>query len=122
MLQQRVTLIEQLRKGQSAPVHVLDEISKSLPDRLWLTRHEADRRRLRDQRHDRVADRACPTSSPTWRRRAGSRSRSRSSTARCTGRQGGDLIKFPIKAQFVDPEAPPDRRRRRPAAAPRRGE
>ena len=36
-LQQRVTLIEQLRRGQSAPVHVLDEISKSLPDRLWLT-------------------------------------------------------------------------------------
>jgi type IV pilus assembly protein PilN len=37
MLTQRVTLIEQLRRGQSAPVHVLDEISKSLPDRLWLT-------------------------------------------------------------------------------------
>jgi type IV pilus assembly protein PilN len=36
-LTQRVTLIEQLRKGQSAPVHVLDEVSKSLPDRLWLT-------------------------------------------------------------------------------------
>jgi type IV pilus assembly protein PilN len=35
-LQQRVTLIEQLRKGQSGPVHLLDEISKSLPDRLWL--------------------------------------------------------------------------------------
>ena len=36
-LTQRVTLIEQLRRGQSAPVHVLDEISQSLPDRLWLT-------------------------------------------------------------------------------------
>jgi type IV pilus assembly protein PilN len=36
-LTQRVTLIEQLRRGQSAPVHVIDEISKSLPDRLWLT-------------------------------------------------------------------------------------
>jgi type IV pilus assembly protein PilN len=36
-LTQRVTLIEQLRRGQSAPVHVLDEISKSMPDRLWLT-------------------------------------------------------------------------------------
>jgi type IV pilus assembly protein PilN len=36
-LTQRVTLIEQLRKGQSAPVHVLDEISKSLPERVWLT-------------------------------------------------------------------------------------
>lgn len=35
-LQQRVTLIEQLRHGQTAPVHVLDEVSKSIPDRLWL--------------------------------------------------------------------------------------
>jgi type IV pilus assembly protein PilN len=36
VLQQRVTLIEQLRRGQTAPVHVLDEVSKALPDRLWL--------------------------------------------------------------------------------------
>ena len=36
-LQQRVTLIEELRKGQSSPVHVLDAISRSLPDLLWLT-------------------------------------------------------------------------------------
>jgi type IV pilus assembly protein PilN len=35
-LQQRVTLIEQLRRGQSTPVHVLDEVSKAVPDRLWL--------------------------------------------------------------------------------------
>src|SRR5688572_7322135 len=36
-LQQRVTLIEQLRSGQTASVHVLDKVSRSLPDRLWLT-------------------------------------------------------------------------------------
>jgi len=36
-LQQRVTLIEQLRRGQTGPVHVLDEISKAVPERLWLT-------------------------------------------------------------------------------------
>jgi type IV pilus assembly protein PilN len=35
-LQQRVSLIEQLRKGQTGPVHFLDELSKALPDRLWL--------------------------------------------------------------------------------------
>jgi len=35
-LQQRVTIIEQLRKGQTAPVHILDEVSKAVPDRLWL--------------------------------------------------------------------------------------
>ncbi len=35
-LQQRVSLIEQLRRGQTGPVHILDEVSKALPDRLWL--------------------------------------------------------------------------------------
>jgi type IV pilus assembly protein PilN len=36
-LQQRVVLIEQLRKGQIGPVHMLDQISRSLPPMLWLT-------------------------------------------------------------------------------------
>ena len=36
-LQQRVTLIEQLRRGQSGPVHMVDEVSKAIPDRMWLT-------------------------------------------------------------------------------------
>src|SRR4051812_31881647 len=36
-LQQRVLLIEQLRKGQTGPVHMLDQISKALPQLLWLT-------------------------------------------------------------------------------------
>lgn len=35
-LQQRVTLIEQLRKGQTGPVHLLDAVSRSLPDAMWL--------------------------------------------------------------------------------------
>ena len=54
-LTQRVTLIEQLRRGQSAPVHVLDEISKSLPDRLWLTDLKQVGQRLHAQRLCRVA-------------------------------------------------------------------
>jgi type IV pilus assembly protein PilN len=37
-LQERVTLIEELRRGQNAPVHMLDQISRALPDMLWLTR------------------------------------------------------------------------------------
>lgn len=35
-LTQRVALIEQLRQGQTGPVHMLDEISRALPERLWL--------------------------------------------------------------------------------------
>jgi len=36
-LQQRVGLIEELRKDREGPVHMLDEISRSLPDMLWLS-------------------------------------------------------------------------------------
>ena len=36
-LRQRVSLIEQLRGGQSVPVQMLDHVSRSMPDMLWLT-------------------------------------------------------------------------------------
>ena len=36
-LQQRVALIETLRKGQTGPVHMLDQLSRALPPMLWLT-------------------------------------------------------------------------------------
>lgn len=37
LLEARVALIDELRKGQSAPVHMVDQLSKSLPDMTWLT-------------------------------------------------------------------------------------
>jgi len=36
-LQQRVALIEELRRGQTGPVHMLDQVSRALPPMLWLT-------------------------------------------------------------------------------------
>ena len=36
-LQQRVSLIDELRKGQNAPVHMIDQVSRALPDMTWLT-------------------------------------------------------------------------------------
>ena len=36
-LQQRVGLIEELRKGREGPVRMLDEISRSLPEMVWLS-------------------------------------------------------------------------------------
>jgi type IV pilus assembly protein PilN len=36
-LQQRVALIDELRKGQNAPVHMIDQISRALPEMTWLT-------------------------------------------------------------------------------------
>jgi Tfp pilus assembly protein PilN len=41
-LQQRVALIEDLRSGQSVPVQLLDHVSRSLPEMLWLTGFEQD--------------------------------------------------------------------------------
>ena len=35
--QQRVSLIDDLRRGQTAPVHIIDQISRSLPELTWLT-------------------------------------------------------------------------------------
>jgi type IV pilus assembly protein PilN len=35
-LQQRVGLIEQLRTAQTGPVHMLDQISRALPQMVWL--------------------------------------------------------------------------------------
>ena len=37
ILDAKVKLIEELKSQQSGPVHMLDEISKALPDRVWLT-------------------------------------------------------------------------------------
>jgi type IV pilus assembly protein PilN len=34
--EEKIGIIQQLRKNQSGPVHLLEEISKSLPDRVWL--------------------------------------------------------------------------------------
>jgi type IV pilus assembly protein PilN len=41
-LQERVSLIERLRTGQSIPVQLLDHVSRSLPDMLWLTDLQQD--------------------------------------------------------------------------------
>ncbi len=35
-LQERVALIDELRRGQNAPVHMIDQISRSLPEMTWL--------------------------------------------------------------------------------------
>ena len=39
--QRKVDLIERLKAEQSAPVHMLDEVSKALPDFVWLTALES---------------------------------------------------------------------------------
>lgn len=37
MLEARLALIDELRRGQNAPVHMIDQVSRALPDMTWLT-------------------------------------------------------------------------------------
>ena len=37
LLQARLDLIDSLRQGQNAPVHMVDQVSRALPDMTWLT-------------------------------------------------------------------------------------
>jgi type IV pilus assembly protein PilN len=47
ILENKVLVIEQLRLAQKSPVHMMDEISKALPDFVWLTSMEETRGSLR---------------------------------------------------------------------------
>ncbi|MCC7416040.1 MAG: PilN domain-containing protein [Acidobacteria bacterium] len=47
-LQQRVVLIEQLRKDQTGPVHLLDQVSRALPPMVWLDALRQDPRQPAD--------------------------------------------------------------------------
>jgi type IV pilus assembly protein PilN len=108
MLQQRVSLIEELRKGQSSPVHILDEISKSLPERLWLNEmSQVDAEFTMSGVTDSltaVSDFVANLEATRWFRKPVEIVDSQVQT----DAKAGDLIKFQIKAQFVDPTAPPD--------------
>jgi type IV pilus assembly protein PilN len=104
-LQQRVVLIEQLRKGQTGPVHMLDQISRSLPPMLWLTE-------LKQTGSDVVIDGKCTTLtglSEFVSNLEGSGYFKRSveivnTTSEATSQPAGELIKFTIKGVFQQPD------------------
>jgi type IV pilus assembly protein PilN len=107
-LQQRVVLIEQLRSGQTGPVHMLDQISRALPPMLWLTE-------LKQIGSDVVIDGRCTTLTGlsdfvSNLEASGYFKRSIeivSTQTETITQPPGELIKFSIKAQFQRPgEAP----------------
>jgi type IV pilus assembly protein PilN len=107
-LQQRVVLIEQLRSGQTGPVHMLDQISRALPPMLWLTE-------LKQIGSDVVIDGRCTTLTGlsdfvSTLEASGYFKRSIeivSTQTETITQPPGELIKFSIKAQFQRPgEAP----------------
>jgi type IV pilus assembly protein PilN len=103
-LQQRVVLIEQLRKGQTGPVHMLDQISRALPPMLWLTE-------VKQTATDIVIDGKCTTpigvsdfvanleASGYFKRSI----EIVSTTTEPMQQPQGELIKFSIKAIFQQP-------------------
>jgi len=113
VLQQRVSLIEQLRKGQAAPVHLLDEISRSLPERLWLnelsqTGPEFTMSGVTDSLTA-VSDFVANLENTRWFQKPVEILDSQVQT----DSTGADLIKFQVKAAFADPASRPA-----PAAPP----
>jgi len=115
-LQQRVTLIEQLRQGQFASVHVLDKISRSLPERLWLNDMKQTGAEFTiggfSTSMTALSDFVANLESTRWFERPVEIVDSQVQT----DAKAGDLVKFSIKATFTDPTAPA-----RPAAPGGRG-
>ena len=107
-LQQRVVLIEQLRKSQTGPVHMLDQISRSLPPMMWLTG-------LKQVGPDVVIDGRCTTLTGlsdfvASLEATGYFKRSVeivSTQTETISAAPGELIKFSLKAQFLPPGAAP---------------
>jgi type IV pilus assembly protein PilN len=108
-LQQRVALIEQLKKGQTGPVHMLDQISRALPPMLWLTE-------LKQTNDDIQIEGKCTNQTAVAElisnlEASGYFKRSIdivSTTAEASAQApSGELIKFTLKAAFKQPEAAP---------------
>jgi type IV pilus assembly protein PilN len=105
-LQQRVTLIEQLRRGQSGPVHMLDEISRSLPERLWLTEMSQKGQEITlagmTTSMTGLSDLIAGLESSSWFKKPVDIIDSQVASDPKTG----DLVKFSVKATFHNPDAP----------------
>jgi type IV pilus assembly protein PilN len=107
-LQQRVVLIEQLRKGQTGPVHMLDQVSRSMPPMLWLTE-------MKQTGDDVVIDGRTTvltslTDFVTNLEASGYFKKSIdivNTTTEAGQANAAELIKFTIKASFAQPESKP---------------
>jgi type IV pilus assembly protein PilN len=103
-LQQRVVLIEQLRKSQTGPVHMLDQISRALPPMFWLTE-------LKQVGADVIIDGRCTTLTALSDfvanlERSGYFKKSVeivSTQAETINVAPGELVRFSVKAQFLQP-------------------
>ena len=124
-LEQRVALIDELRKGQNAPVHMIDQVSRALPEMTWMTE-------LRQDGYEVTIEGRCLTLT-SLSDFIGNLESSRyfqrpveiidSAVVPSDAKGGPDLIKFTVKGVFqmagIDSTPPPPGTRK--AAPPRRG-
>ena len=107
-LRQRVALIEELQRGRSAPVHMLDEISRSVPDRLWLTSIDQIEGALTIEGRTTVltalSDFVASLESSGYFKRPVEIVNSQVETQQTT-----ELVRFTVKAAFEAPQATADR-------------
>jgi type IV pilus assembly protein PilN len=109
-LQQRVDIIQDLRRGQSVPVQLLDHVSRSLPEMLWLTGL--------DQKADGISIEGRTTTLISLADFVGNLGTNELLTKPIDivnsevepardAQQGLDLIKFSVKAPLKQPDPPP---------------
>jgi type IV pilus assembly protein PilN len=107
-LQQRVVLIEQLRKSQNGPVHMLDQLSRSLPPMLWLTTLKQDDSTItidgKSTSQTGVSDFVGNLESSGYFKRSVDIVSSQADTA--TTAQAPSLVRFTLKAVFQGPGEP----------------
>ena len=107
-LQQRVVLIEQLRKSQTGPVHMLDQISRSLPPSLWLTAMKQENDSItidgRATSLTALSDFVANLEGTGYFKK--SVEIVSSQTEVMTAPPGGDVVKFSVKGVFVTPNDP----------------
>ena len=100
-----MSLIEQLRRGQTGPVHILDELSKAMPDRLWLvsmSQRGADfTMEGRTTALTGVSDFVTNLQASTW---FGAIELLDSQVDQTPA---GDIVRFTLRATAENPEAPP---------------
>jgi type IV pilus assembly protein PilN len=106
---QRVALIEQLRRDQTGPVHMLDQISRALPPMVWLRTLQQDDEDAtsvtiegRGVTLTGLSDFVANLEASGYFRRSVEIVNSETAPA---SRDGGEVIQFTIRAAFEQPRA-----------------
>jgi len=120
--QMKVDLIERLRLEQSDPVHLLDEISKALPDFVWLKTLEQTGSSLKITGMSSgliaVADFVSNLQRAGWFPQVDMGTAKEASVGTATGSAGtGSAIEFAVTAQFKNPATAAREAAERAAAA-----